>query len=390
MIYLDNNATTQIADPVFEAMLPYLKSNFGNASSIQHRLGREASHAVENARKTIADILHCETKEVFFTSGSTESINTVLKGVAERYRNKGKHIVTCTTEHKAVLSTFAYLEKVGYHITYLPVDAQGHVDMDQLDHEITDETILVCLSWANNETGVLHPIEAIADLCKSRDVLLFCDATQYIGKMPLPDLQKVPIDMLCFSAHKIHGPKGVGALYIRRKRRPIQIEPLIVGGNQEQGWRGGTYNVPGIVGLGVALAEVLLTDLKTIASLRDWFEQQMIESVEEITVNGDIQRRIVNTSNLTLKHIKSQELMSKLHDIAISSGSACVTGTRDPSHVLKAMGLSDDDAYCAIRISLSRFTTMEELKVALAKIKQAAEEIRSKSPIWQLYKSGIL
>lgn len=385
MIYLDNNATTKISDPVFEAMLPYLRESYGNASSTQHKLGREANHAVENSRKQIAEILNCHSKEIYFTSGSTESINTILKGVALRYRGKGKHIITSQTEHKAVLSVCAALEKDGYIITYLPVDHTGNISLEQLEQAITEQTILVSLVWANNETGVLYPIREIAALCQRKDVLLFCDATQYIGKMPLPDLQSVSVDILCFSGHKIHGPKGIGALYIRRKSKPIQIEPLIVGGQQENGWRGGTYHVSGIVGLGTALREASFHDPATIGNLRNRFEQLLNENLEEITINGNREQRIFNTSNITIKHVRSNELIAKLHDMAISSGSACVTGSRDPSHVLKAMGLSDEDAFCSIRVSLSHFTTRSEIEHAATQIGNASKSIRATSPIWQMY-----
>lgn len=390
MIYLDNNATTRIADPVFEAMLPYLRDSYGNASSTQHRLGREANHAVENARQQVADVLNCDSKEVYFTSGSTESINAVIKGVAMRYSKKGRHIITSATEHKAVSSTCAALARQGYSITTLPVDRFGQINLADLESAITPETILVCLAWANNETGVLYPLPHIAELCQRKEALLFCDATQYIGKMPFPDLRSIPIDILCFSGHKIHGPKGIGALYIRRKRKPIQIEPLIVGGQQESGWRGGTYHVSGIVGLGAAMREAKTHAVETTAKLRDRLEEMICSNVEEVYINGDLSHRLCNTSNLTIKHVQSSALMAKLHDVAISSGSACVTGSRDPSHVLKAMGLSDEDAFCSVRISLSRYTTHLEIERAAAAICAAAASVRASSPIWQMYREGLL
>ncbi|TJZ54927.1 cysteine desulfurase [Sphingobacterium olei] len=387
MIYLDNNATTYIADEVFEAILPYLKGEYGNASSIQHKKGRAASHAVEYARTVIADQLNAKPKEVLFTSGSTESINMVLKGVFEQYHLKGNHIITCETEHKAVLSICAYLEKKGATVTYLPVDKNGQIDLQLLRSNISKHTILVCLMAANNETGVIHPLEAIAEICQEKDTLFFCDATQYIGKEKL-DLQRIPIDIMCFSGHKLHGPKGIGALFIRRKSKPIQIAPLVHGGNQENGLRGGTYNVSGIVGLAKALE---IIDYSTpLNELRNYFEETLMAHIEECTIHAIQFPRIHNTSNVLFKYVKGSELMTKLPNVALSSGSACVSGNRDPSHVLKAMHRSDEDAYCSLRISFSRYNTKAEVDTVVQELTDAVTKIRDSSPIWQLYKSGNL
>src|SRR5690606_1513208 len=357
MIYLDNNATTRLDDGVLEAMLPYLREVYGNASSIQHKLGRKAHQAIEKARLEIAGQLQAQPQEIFFTSGATEAINTVIKGVYDRYHRKGKHIITCQTEHKAVLTTCEHIERQGAEITYLAVNAEGRINLDELSHAIRPDTILVTLMAANNETGVLFPIDQIAELCTSRVVLFFYDTTQYIGKIPI-DLSQCPIDMLCLSGHKMHGPKGIGALYIRRKRKPIQLTPLLHGGKQENGLRGGTYPVANIVGLGEAIR--LSTDHTASAgALRDYFEQSLQEEIEDVHIHASRSPRLANTSNVLFKHVRAAELMTKMPDIAVSSGSACVSGDRDPSHVLKAMGLSDEDALCSLRFSFSKFNTKE-------------------------------
>ncbi|WP_343537487.1 cysteine desulfurase family protein [Sphingobacterium thalpophilum] len=388
IIYLDNNATTRILDQVWNEMYPYFIQNYANASSIYHPMGREANAAVEVARTQVATALHCSTKEVFFNSGSTESINTVLRGVFEKYRSKGKHIITAITEHKAVLSCCDQLSQQGALITYLPVDAQGQISTADLQAAITPETILVCLMAANNETGVLSPIDEIATICKREDILFFCDATQAVGKVIL-DLQSTPIDMLCLSAHKIHGPKGIGALFIRRKSKPIQLSPLIVGGGQEQSFRGGTYNVPAIVGLGKAMASVTPNIYSGVRDLRDLLETSLGE-IPEIIIHGSCAARLPTTSYISFRHILASEIMTACPDLALSSGAACVTGSREPSHVLTAMGLSKEDALSAIRFSLSILTTREEIIQCTELIKAAVKKIRAQSPIWQLHQAGLL
>ncbi|MEZ0451500.1 cysteine desulfurase family protein [Sphingobacterium thalpophilum] len=388
IIYLDNNATTRILDQVWNEMYPYFIQNYANASSIYHPMGREANAAVEVARTQVATALHCSTKEVFFNSGSTESINTVLRGVFEKYRSKGKHIITAVTEHKAVLSCCDQLSQQGALITYLPVDAQGQISTADLQAAITPETILVCLMAANNETGVLSPIDEIATICKREDILFFCDATQAVGKVIL-DLQSTPIDMLCLSAHKIHGPKGIGALFIRRKSKPIQLSPLIVGGGQEQSFRGGTYNVPAIVGLGKAMASVTPNIYSGVRDLRDLLETSLGE-IPEIIIHGSCAARLPTTSYISFRHILASEIMTACPDLALSSGAACVTGSREPSHVLTAMGLSKEDALSAIRFSLSILTTREEIIQCTELIKAAVKKIRAQSPIWQLHQAGLL
>lgn len=389
MIYLDNNATTRMSDQVLEEMLPFLREDYGNASSIQHKLGRRAHQAVEQARERVAQALRVDTKEIFFTSGATEAINTVLKGVYQRYQAKGHHIITSPAEHKAVLTVCEQLRGEGAEVTYLSVNAQGLIDTDELKRSIREDTVLVCLMAANNETGVLAPLGDIAAICRQKDVLFFCDATQYIGKLGI-DLSQEPIDMLCLSAHKFHGPKGIGALYVRRKSKPTQIASLIQGGKQEHGFRGGTYAVAPIVGLGAALKDIEQNDAEYVRELRDQFEQLVMQEIAETKVHGSEAPRLYNTSNILFKHVRGAELMTKLPDVAISSGSACVSGDRDPSHVLKAMGISDEDALCSLRFSFSKYNTREEVVEVVAKLKAAVEKLRAESPVWKMYKAGLL
>lgn len=389
MIYLDNNATSRLDDKVLETMLPFFKENYGNASSLQHKIGRQANQAVERARQLIAEALQVQSREIFFTSGSTETINTVLRGVFNRYQSKGNHIITCQTEHKAVLATCHDLEKQGARVTYLPVDKHGALDLNMLKAAIKPETILVAMMSANNETGVLHPVQEIATLCQEQDVLFFCDSTQSFGKHNF-DLSTTSIDLCCLSAHKFHGPKGAGVLFVRRKSKPIQLAPLHTGGDQELGLRGGTYNVPAIVGMAAAIQLTREVDFSAIEELRNHFEKRLQNEVEECNVNGKETYRIPNTSNITIRHVRASILMTSMPEIAIASGSACVSGSRDPSHVLKAMSFSDDEAFCSIRVSLSRYTTLAEIDQAVESIKNVATTIREQSPIWQMYKNGLL
>ncbi len=384
-IYLDNNATSKIDPSVLDSMLPYLQESYGNASSVQHRMGREASQAIEVARQQVASKLACKTNEIFFTSGATEGINMVLRGVAEAYQKKGKHIITCRTEHKAVLSTCAILEKRGIEITYLPVDEQGQLDLQLLEDSIRPDTILVSIMAANNESGVIHPIDEIAAICQRKDVLYFCDATQYVGKQEL-NLQNTAIDILTFSAHKFHGPKGVGVLYIRRKSKPIQVPALISGGKQEHGLRGGTLQVPNIVGCGKALE--IAKSHSHLKLYRDQLERELLARIPQTFVHGASAKRLDNTSFIAFRHIKSAELMTSLPQLALSSGSACASGLLDPSHVLKAMQVSDDDAFSSVRFSLSKFTEQSEISRAIDDLVATVEHIRTLSPIWKLFTDG--
>ncbi|WP_159635399.1 cysteine desulfurase family protein [Sphingobacterium composti] len=389
MIYLDNNATTRIDDDVFNAMLPFLREEYGNASSLQHKMGRTAHQAIEKSRQSIANLIGANPKEIFFTSGATEAINSVLRGVFARYQAIGKHIITTKTEHKAVLTTLEILEKQGAEISFLPIDQNGNINLDDLEKSVRADTILICLMHANNETGVVLPLEAIAEIANKNNVLFFSDTTQAIGKLST-NYETSGVDICCFSAHKLHGPKGIGGIYIRRKSRPIQIEPLITGGKQENGFRGGTYDTASIVGMGEAFETAVLKPSTKLAELRNYFEERIIDEIEDTAIHARQAIRLNNTSNIVFKHVKSAELMPKLTNIAMSSGSACVSGDRDPSHVLTAMGISAEDALCSIRFSLSKYTTKQELDIAIMEIKSAVAKIRSESPIWQLYKSNLL
>jgi cysteine desulfurase len=386
MIYLDNNATTRMDDEVLNAMLPFLREEYGNASSLQHKMGRTAHQAIEKSRQSIAKLIGANPKEIFFTSGATEAVNLVLRGVFARYQRIGKHIISAKTEHKAVLTTLEVLEKNGANITYLPADNYGNINLEDLEKTIRQDTILICLMHANNETGVIHPIEDIAEIANKKNVLFFSDTTQAIGKIH-SNYEKSGVDICCFSAHKLHGPKGIGALYVRRKSRPIQIEPLITGGKQENSFRGGTYNTAAIAGMGKAFE---IANPQDLATLRDYFEDRIYNEIEDTAIHAQQAIRLNNTSNIAFKHVKSAELMTKLTNIAVSSGSACVSGDRDPSHVLTAMGISAEDALCSIRFSLSKYTTKEDLDSTIAELKSAVDKIRNESPIWQLYKANLL
>lgn len=390
-IYLDNNATTPLDPDVLEKMMPYLTQHYANASSVTHRSGRMAAEAVELARQQIADLVHADPSEITFTSGATESINTVLKGVFERYQSKGKHFVTCQTEHKAVLDTFEYLKTRGAEVTYLPVDTNGQIQLSDLEGSIRSDTVLVAIMSANNETGIKHPVIEIARITNKKGTLFFCDATQSIGKEFL-DLSAVPIDLLCMSAHKMYGPKGVGALFVRKMNRRIQISPLLHGGNQEGSLRAGTLNVPGIVGMGAAAAQAkvaLEDEQRRISHLRIVLEQGL-SSIPEITIQGQQVSRLSNVCHITFKHLRASEIMTNAPELALSTGSACVSGDRNPSHVLLAMALSKEEAYATLRISLGRFTTSEEIFETIIILTECVDRLRAQSPTWKLFKMGLL
>ena len=371
-IYLDYNATTPVDDRVLEAMLPYFSTQFGNASSKTHSFGWTAKDAVEKSRQEVADLLNCIPQEIIFTAGATESINIAIKSVAEIYVNKGKHIVTAATEHKAVLDTCEYLEKKGYSITVLPVNREGNIDLKELESSITPQTILVCIMFANNETGVIHPIEEIANIVHEKGSIFMCDATQAVGKIKV-DVQQYNIDLLAMSAHKMYGPKGVGALFIRRKNPRVTIAAQTHGGGHENGLRSGTLNVPGIVGLGMACKiaeEEMWENSIKLSRLRTTLEQGFVE-LGNIFVNGDIRNRLANVSNLCITGIKADRLISKTPTIAVATGSACSSAIASPSHVLKAMGLSDEMAYASVRFSLGKNNTQEEIIATLNSYKKA-------------------
>ena len=390
MIYLDNNATTKMDDQVFNAMIPFLKEDYGNASSLHHKMGRKAHQAIEDSRQSIANFLGVQPQEIFFTSGATEAINLVLRGVFERYQSIGKHIITVKSEHKAVLSTLEYLTKKGAHITYLPLNDQGVIDPLELQRSIRQDTILVCTMLANNETGVIQPLEEISRITSENNILLFSDTTQAIGKLEF-NVQQLGIDIGCFSAHKFHGPKGIGGLYIKkRSNRPIQIEAQITGGKQESSLRAGTYNTASIVGMRQAFEIIDFKNNTSIKQQRDYLEQKLIAEIPDSYIHASKAQRLDNTTNIVYKHVKSVQLMNRLHQVALSSGSACVSGDRDPSHVLLAMGVKAEDALCSIRFSLSKYNNQQEIDELIVQIKSAVAQLREQSPIWQMYKAGLI
>ena len=389
-IYLDNNATTPLDPRVLDAMMPYLTNMYGNAASRNHPFGWQAEEAVDYAREQIASLINCSPKEIIFTSGATESDNLAIKGVFEMYASKGNHIITATTEHKAVLDTCKHIEKVGGKVTYLQVDEKGLIDLKQLEEAITDKTILISLMYANNEIGVIQPIREISAIAKKHGILFFTDGTQAVGKIPV-DVEADGIDLMAFSAHKMYGPKGVGALYVRRKNPRVKVTSQMDGGGHERGMRSGTLNVPGIVGLGKA-AEIakqdMAEDTQRIAAMRDRLERELT-TIEESYVNGSTEHRLPHVSNISFKYVEGEGLMMGVKDLAVSSGSACTSASLEPSYVLKALGLSDDLAHSSLRFGLSRFTTDEEIDYAIGHVKEAVNKLRELSPLWEMFKEGI-
>lgn len=375
-IYLDYNATTPVDARVLEAMLPYFTERYGNASSKGHAYGWAAEEAVEQAREQVAALMGAEVREVVFTSGATESINLALKGVAEAYARKGRHLVTVQTEHKATLDACRTLERQGSRVTYLPVDENGLVRPDDVEAALTDETVLVSVMWANNETGVIQPVEEIAERVRARGILFMTDATQAAGKIPISTEHA---DLLALSAHKFYGPKGVGALYLGRRRPRVRLLPLVDGGGQENGLRGGTLNVPGIVGMGAAAAlarDGLDVEADRLKALRDRFEADVQVVLPDVRANGKDASRLPQTSNLSFPDVRANNLVAALRDLALSTGSACSSGSGKPSHVLKAMGLSDAMAQSTLRFSLGRFTTDEEIAYATQHLIAAVRSLR--------------
>lgn len=374
-IYLDNNATTRVDPRVVERMVPYFSEHYGNASSKAHALGWAASEAVDLAREQVASLLEAEPHEITFTAGSTESLNTAIKGIADVYQGKGRHLVTTLSEHKAVLDTHRWLERHGFSVTYLPVGADGRVDVEMLEAALTDETILVSVMWANNEVGTLQPISEIAKRVHDRGALLLTDATQAIGKVPV---RVADVDVLACSAHKFYGPKGVGALYVRKRNPRVRLSPLLHGGSQEGGQRAGTLNVPGIVGIGAAAQlaqESLEEESQRLQVLRDRFETALRQAVPDLHVNSGDVPRLPQTSSVVFRGVKAANLMAELRTLAVSAGSACSSGTGKPSHVLTALGLSKEEALSTIRFSLGRFTTEAEMDYVTAEVIRAIEAL---------------
>ena len=390
-IYMDNHATTPVDPRVFEAMRPYFTAMFGNSASRNHSFGWEAEEAVEKARKQIAGLIGATAKEIVFTSGATESNNLAIKGVAEMYAERGNHIITAATEHKAVLDTCKRLEKDGIRVTYLPVQQNGLIDLEQLREAITDKTILISIMYANNEIGVLQPVAEIGKLAKERGVLFHTDATQAVGKVPV-DVNRDNMDLLSISAHKMYGPKGVGALYVRRRNPRVQLTAQIDGGGHERGMRSGTLNVPGIVGLGEACAIAkaeMAEEAQALAYLRDKMKDRLLAALDEVYINGTMEHRLPNNLNISFAYVEGESLLMGINDIAVSSGSACTSATLEPSYVLKALGAGDDLAHSSIRFGLGRFNTEEEVDYVTAKVIDVVKKLRELSPLYEMHKEGI-
>jgi len=390
-IYMDYHATTPVDPRVVETMVPYFTQHFGNAASRNHPFGWEAEEAVDKARKQVADLIGANAKEVVFTSGATESDNLAIKGVAEMYREKGNHIVTCVTEHKAVIDTCKRLEKEGYRVTYLGVQKNGLVSLDELRNAITDKTILITIMTANNEIGVIQPIAEIGAIAKEKGILFHTDAVQAVGKIPF-SVNDLKVDMASMSAHKMYGPKGVGALYVRRRNPRVLLAPIIDGGGHERGMRSGTLNVPGIVGFGKA-AELCRTEMATDAErmgrLRDRLNDKLHNGLDEIYVNGSIERRLPHSLNISFAYVEGESLLMGINDVAVSSGSACTSASLEPSYVLKALGAGDDLAHSSIRFGLGRWTTEEEVDYVADKLINVVTRLREMSPLYELAKEGV-
>lgn len=378
-IYLDNNSTTKIDERVVEEVIPFFKEFYGNAAS-PHYMGKEAYEAVCKARENVANLINTKSENIIFTSGSTESINLAIQGVATQYQHKGNHIITTKTEHNAVLDTCKYLEKNGYEISYIPVDSQGNLKVEMLEAMIKPTTILISVMFANNEIGVYNPIKEIAKIAKEREILFFCDATQGVGKVRV-DVKDLDVDMLCFSGHKMHAPKGIGVLYLKDyKSKRFKLEALIHGGGHEMGLRSGTLNVPGIVGLGkaaeIANNEMLDNEVK-VRNLRDRLEKGLLE-IEGTKLNGNPENRIFNVTNILFRNVDSAELIKNLDRICASGGSACTSAYAKPSHVLRAMGLSIEDSFSSVRLSVGKYNTEDEISFAIKEFKRVVPIIRIK------------
>jgi len=390
-IYMDNHATTPMDPRVLEAMLPYFMEKFGNAASRNHPFGWTAEEAVEQAREQVAKLVGATAKEIIFTSGATESDNLAIKGVAEMYREKGNHIITAVTEHKAVLDTCKRLEKYGYRVTYLPVQKDGLVDLEDLKRAIDDKTILVTIMAANNEIGVLQPWREIGKICHERGVLFHTDGVQAVGKVPI-DVVKDNIDLMSITAHKIYGPKGVGALYVRRKNPRVQISAIIDGGGHERGMRSGTLNVPGIVGLGKACAlakEEMAQEGAHLAALRDRLRDRIMGRLDEVYINGSTEHRLPGNLNISFAYVEGESLLMGINDVAVSSGSACTSATLEPSYVLKALGTGDDLAHSSIRFGIGRFNNEAEVDYVADRVSETVERLRELSPLYEMAKEGV-
>jgi cysteine desulfurase len=391
-IYLDYQATTPVDPRVLDAMLPYFNERFGNAASRSHKFGWDAEAAVETAREQVAALIGASAKEIAFTSGSTEAINLALKGAAEMYADKGRHIITSQAEHKAVLDTCKHLEKEGFEVTYLQPDRTGRVEVAAVERALRPDTILVALMWANNEVGTLNPVREIGAVCHARGVLFFSDATQAAGKIPV-DVEADHVDLACLSAHKIYGPKGVGAIYVRRRNPRVRIVAQMDGGGHERGLRSGTLNVPSIVGFGEACRlakEELAAEAARTSELRDYLQRRIEASLDEVHVNGNLEHRLPNCLNISFAYVEGESLLMGINEIAaVSSGSACTSASLEPSHVLRAMAVGDELAHSSIRFGIGRFTTREELDVVAERVISAVRRLRELSPLYEMAKEGI-
>jgi cysteine desulfurase len=388
-IYLDNHATTPVDRRVLEAMLPYFSERFGNAASKSHAFGWEAEAAVDTAREQVAKLIGAAAKEIVFTSGATESDNLAIKGVAEAYRDKGDHIVTCVTEHKAVLDSCKILQKHGLQVTYLPVAPDGLIDLGRLREALTDKTILISIMAANNEIGTINPIKEIGRLAKEKNILFHTDATQGVGKIPI-NVDAMGIDLLSLTAHKMYGPKGVGALYVRSTKPRVKLTPMIDGGGHERGMRSGTLNVPGIVGLGMACEisqKEMSAEGERLVALRERLKEGIFAELDEVYINGHSVQRLPGNLNLSFAYVEGESLLMGLKEIAVSTGSACTSASLEPSYVLKALGVSDELAYSAIRFGLGRFTTQEEIDFTTHRVTEEVRRLREISPVYKAKKA---
>ncbi len=390
-IFMDNHSTTPVDPRVLKVMLPYFSEKFGNSASRNHSFGWEAEKVVSNAREQISRLIHCHPKEVIFTSGATESDNLALKGVAAMYRSKGNHLITAVTEHKAILDTAKQLEKEGFDVTYLPVDSEGLIDLEELKTSITDKTILISIMLANNEVGVIQPISEIGKIAKENGVLFHCDATQGVGKIPV-NVEEMGIDLMSFSAHKIYGPKGVGGLYVRKKNPRVRLSAMMDGGGHERGMRSGTLNVPGIVGLGMACEvseKEMLEEGARLTRMRMRLQDFILENLDEVYLNGHPENRLPQNLNLSFAYVEGESLLMGLTEIALSSGSACTTATLEPSYVLRALGIGSDLAHSSLRFGLGRFTTDEEIDYVGKRVVETVKRLREMSPLYEMAKEGI-
>jgi cysteine desulfurase len=391
-VYMDNHATTRVDSRVLDAMLPYFTEKFGNAASRNHSFGWEAEEAVDRSRNQIAALIGAKSKEIIFTSGATESDNLAIKGVVEFYKDKGNHIISCVTEHKAVLDSCRALERAGKAtVTYLQVDKYGMVDPDAVRRAISDQTVLITIMWANNEIGTIHPIAEIGRIAKEKGIIFHCDAVQAIGKVPV-DFEKAGVDLASITAHKIYGPKGIGAIYVRSKGPRVRLTPQMDGGGHERGMRSGTLNVPGIVGLGAACeiaGKEMPEEARRLIQLRSQLQAGLFERLDEIYVNGHPTERLPGNLNVSFAYVEGESLLMGINDIAVSSGSACTSATLEPSYVIRALGIGDELAHSSIRFGLGRFNTLEEVDYVTDRVSKEVKRLREMSPLYEMAKEGI-